>query len=286
MRARAWLWTLNNPNNNETVIDLENLFSTQDIVRYAIFQLEQGEKGTLHYQGYVELTRPQRLSWMKGNLLRRAHWENRRGTRVQARDYCQKEESRVEGPWEVGDWLAGGQGARTDITALKRRVTKGDNIRDIIFDDCSNHQQARFVQLLKGLSPIGKDYVAKEVRWYWGPTGTGKTRAAMQESSDDVWFANLDASWFDGYIGQKDVLIDDIRAKNWPYVLMLRLLDGYKLRLPVKGGFTIWEPERIWITAPLKPESLYAGQLEYNGSIEQLLRRITVTTKFIQLEQD
>lgn len=44
-----------------------------------------------------------------------AHWEPRRGEREDAREYCRKEQSRVRGPWESGDWAAGGQGARTDF---------------------------------------------------------------------------------------------------------------------------------------------------------------------------
>ncbi len=94
--------------------------------------------------------------------------------------------------------------------------------------------------------------------------------------------------WFDGYWGQKYAIIDEIRAKNWPYDLMLRLLDGYQVRLPIKGGFTIWKPEIIYITSPLHPRHLYKGQLEYNvdGGIDQLLRRITTITELVSSEEE
>lgn len=77
--------------------------SQSKYVRYAIFQLERGEStGRLHVQGYVEFKRPTRRSAAKlaiGNVT--ANVQERRGTRIQARDYASKEETRVSGPWSV-----------------------------------------------------------------------------------------------------------------------------------------------------------------------------------------
>jgi len=82
-----------------------------ECVRYCTGQLEEGEQGLhRHLQGYLELSKPQRLSWLKAQLSGTAHWEPRRGTREQARDYARKSDTRVEGPWEYGDWQAGGRG--------------------------------------------------------------------------------------------------------------------------------------------------------------------------------
>ena len=35
---------------------------------------------------------------------------------------------------------------------------------------------------------------------------------------------------------------------------MLRLLDRYYLRVPIKGAFTTWKPEIIYISCPRVPE--------------------------------
>ncbi len=121
------------------------------------------------------------------------------------------------------------------------------------------------------------EYEAKTVYWLYGETGTGKTRTAMEACpADNTWHATT-GQWFDGYWGQEYVIIDEFTAKNWPYDLMLKLLDGYQLRLPVKGGFIIWRPKTIYITARLCPSAIYAAQLDYHGGIEQLERRITQT---------
>ncbi len=269
MNRTYWTFTLCNPTNDETVFDLE---TTLEGCRYSVFQLEQGENGIIHYQGFIRLCRAQKQSYVK-KLLPRAHWEPVRSN-LACRRYCMKAETRLEGPWEQGIFKSA-QGKRTDLIDLKRRALKTSDPIISILSDTANNQQFRFIQNIRAIKPISKEYNQREVYWYHGKTGTGKTRKAYAESSEDYWLANLDGQWFDGYTGQKDVIIDDIRAKQWPYVLLLRLLDGYKLRLPIKCGHTVWEPERVWITSPLPPQTLFAGQLQFNGSIDQLLRRIT-----------
>lgn len=123
MASRSYVFTYNNPaiTAQEFISKIEALPD----VRYASFQLEQGEEtGTPHWQGYIELRRPQRISWMRNNVLE-AHYEKRQGTRQQARDYTRKADTRVEGPWEHGDWLAGGPGARTDLSGVAQACKSG-----------------------------------------------------------------------------------------------------------------------------------------------------------------
>ena len=103
-------------------------------VRYAIWQTEKcPETGRLHYQGYLELAKPMRIVAVKNLLpqLEGAHFEPRRGTRDQARDYCRKAETKIDGPWEHGDFGAGGQGCRTDLLAVKEAIDAGASDLDI-----------------------------------------------------------------------------------------------------------------------------------------------------------
>ena len=142
-------------------------------------------------------------------------------------------------------------------------------------------------QLQKAISILANELSEKQERtqvpkvlWYYGETGAGKTRTAVakckEEYGEDYWISNATGQWFDGYHGQKAVILDDIRSDTWSFSLLLRLTDRYKFRVPIKGGFVGWVPELIIITAPGNPREVYQNHStgEAWDGIEQLERRI------------
>lgn len=119
------------------------------------------------------------------------------------------------------------------------------------------------------------------VHYYFGKTGTGKTRGAIEEAifkygDGNYWVCQKTDQWFDGYRGQDAVILDDIRSNTWNFSNMLRLLDRYYLEVPIKGGHTRWIPREIWITAPGEPRDIYKNHAtgESFDDIDQLERRI------------
>jgi len=102
--AKHYVFTLNNP----LLSDADMLAALRDLsdhFSYCVFQREAGDEGTVHLQGYVEFNKKLRITQIAALLapLNGAHWEKRRGTRQQARDYCMKDDTRLEGhvPQEV-----------------------------------------------------------------------------------------------------------------------------------------------------------------------------------------
>lgn len=122
MALRAVCFTINNPTSDD--IDFP------DYVRYAVWQKEK--VSTEHIQGYAELKKPMKIGGLK-KWLPTAHFEPRMGSRDQARDYCMKQESRIAGPWEFGDWKTE-QGKRSDIAAVRDLVLAGGNKRKVLED--------------------------------------------------------------------------------------------------------------------------------------------------------
>lgn len=272
-RARNVCFTINNP----TDADKAKMIINEDIT-YLIFGEEVGEEGTPHFQGYCEFSKQFGLKKIKTLLGDRAHIEARKGSQKQAIDYCKKDGKFIE----LGELKE--QGKRNDLTGLKHQVTEGKSQIEVI-SHCENFQQIRYVEKLFEYKPLSPEYKKREVYWFWGPTSTGKTKAAydlVKERKQDFWVSTLSGSqWFNGYWGQPIAILDEVRAKDYPYGGMLRILDGYEVRMPYKGGFCIWNPDVVIITSPVKPEDCYNGQMEYNdGGIEQLLRRITEVREF------
>ena len=138
-RGRNWCGTLNNPGGD---VKVEAVLRACADVRYACGQREVGGvNGTEHDQFYVEFSTTYTLSAVRG-LLPRAHWEVRRGTKREARDYCRKEETRVpDTQWEIGCGSITEEGGKEleDLAVIQRRLAEEDgrrNLRGVPPDCC------------------------------------------------------------------------------------------------------------------------------------------------------
>lgn len=87
LRSRTWCFTWNNFGVEAHSILLNSKFE------YLIYQVESGSNGTQHLQGYVEFRSPVRLKALR-SLSSDIHWEVRKGTRLQAIEYCSKQKTR------------------------------------------------------------------------------------------------------------------------------------------------------------------------------------------------
>lgn len=262
MAARRFVFTLNNPASNE--ID----FARTPLIKYASWQLEKGASGTPHLQGYVELSRPQRFSYFR-DILAGAHFEIARGSPTQARDYTRKEDSRLDGPWEYGQFTDN-QGSRSDLMEIKRKLDEGmeiEQIADEHFGSWNRYRQSFIIY--RGYKQPKRTSKTK-VTVLFGPPGTGKSYYAHQRGP--VYMVTSKSyPWFDGYNGTDAVLFDDFYG--WvPFHHLLTLLDAYPTQVQIKGGFQNWNPKEIFITSNRSPEQWYKDE---NLEQRALMRRIT-----------
>jgi hypothetical protein len=103
--------------------------------KYLIYQEECcPNTGRMHLQGYVAFSTNRRFNSLKA-LMPTAHWEKRRGSHTQAKEYCQKDESNTD-PWrrfEGGDDsdIADVKGERTDILRVSESILEGSKVEDV-----------------------------------------------------------------------------------------------------------------------------------------------------------
>lgn len=118
--------------------NLDEAFSDAAI-RYVIVNIERcPTTQRVHWQGYMELTRPMRFTTIQQliPILGTAHFEPRFGTQDEAVSYCSKTETRIDGvnrPYVYGQ-RAPGQGYRSDLESLTEALVSGKSQREIAED--------------------------------------------------------------------------------------------------------------------------------------------------------
>lgn len=272
---RNYCFTINNPKYDDYMFI--QVLKSHKSFRYCIYSIEKST--TLHIQGYVEFTSPMRLTTLK-KLNMRAHYEPRKGTQLQAIEYCKKSDTHIDGPFEFG--TPSKQGNRNDIVNFKDDIKEGQSNQDLIDNYPSlvsrcpkfiNFVRSEFTYKSRAESILnnGRDVVV-----LWGPSGSGKTSFVYKLFDIDEIYSVIhgdgcvDTLWFDGYQGQKCLLIDDFYS--WiKFDFLLRLLDRYPIYVQSKGGSILFCSEYIYITSNQNPNDWYR-----NIDKSSLFRRISL----------
>lgn len=235
---------------------------------YLVMGLEQAETTKRkHIQGYVEFDTEVSFLTLKA-MYPQTHWEVRRGTALEASDYCKK-----EGKWsETGTLSNPHQGARQDIYDARNLALQGAPMSEIV-QVASSFQAIRMAEKIKEHTEIKRNWMPV-VHWLWGPTGTGKSRIAWAEAGDGAWCSSGNLRWWQSYDGQKKIIFDDFRGDFCALHVLLNILDRYPYQVEYKGGSRQLLADEIWITSPYHPSDAYKVTEDKREQMNQLLRRI------------
>lgn len=272
LKVRRYCLTLNNYTEEEKEF-LINVFHEAGPgipgVRYFIAGDEIGESGTPHLQCYIELCKPTRVQALK-NMLQsdRYHVESCKGSAEQNITYCSKE--KVLCTWGK----PGNQGQRTDIEQACATLRDSDSILQV-----AEEHPVAYVKFHRGLRSL-QQALAKprdwttELWWFYGETGTGKSRAAFEYCKNNeksyCFIGDPTLQWADPYSGEEVVIIDDF-ASDAPITRLLRICDRYPLQLPIKGGWVQFVARVVIVTSNFPIGSTYGQLSQYSA----LLRRVT-----------
>lgn len=239
-----------------------------DALDYLVGQLEAAPTtGEKHIQGFITLKAKKRLTWLKKNLDSEVHWEPAKGTAAQNRVYCTKEDSRVEGPWEFGEFVTQGRTKGLDkaIEMVKARATDTAIAEEI---------PAVYVRHYRGLQELRRalKITAEQRTWLpelwvvFGPSGSGKSRWAREAFPDAFW-KSAGTPWWDGYWGQETVVLDDFTGRFMPLTDFQHLLDGNPMQVEIKGGSVPMLARRIVITSNWRPDEWYSEKVDPARSV-------------------
>lgn len=221
-------------------------------MRYMVYQKEKCPKtGKEHFQGYVQFLLKKTMTSAKKALNdEKVHLDLARADSESNKAYCTKEESRIDGPWEFGK--SADQGTRTDLEAAAELAMK---------NDMKAIEPTTYVKFHRGLHALRNLHVTPETREIrvtviWGETGVGKSHMAHELAGKEAYWKPA-GQWWDDYNGEKTVVIDDFDPKENSESTVLRWMDKWPLRVPVKGGFVAYGCERLIMTSHYAPETWF-----------------------------
>lgn len=257
--SKHWCFTINNST-------LEDAFDVS-LADYVILGHEVGKEGTHHLQGYCAMKKRFRLSGMK-KLMPRAHLEIMQGTSQQASDYCKKD----------GKFHEYGILPQTGPAANKTKWEKAyEDAKLGKMDDIPKDMLVRYYHAFKRIRQDNPGDPADLEDtcgiWYYGPTGIGKSTRARKDWPN--FYDKPLNKWWDGYLGQPNILLDDVDQKHgeWLGHLLKRWTDKFPFSAEMKGTTIYIRPKKIIVTSQYRLEEVFCSDMLEQ---EALQRRFTV----------
>lgn len=274
-RNRAWSWTWNNP--SMTGDELKAVLQQDPRIQYCVFQLEQGEHGTRHFQGYVFMKNAVTMQAIKRLIHNTVHLEPSRGDPDQNKAYCTKDDTRIAGPWEFGELPQ--KGRRKDLERLRDAVLRDGLTQQQIIDTdlCSTllmYPKAYYT--LQAIRAKKQPKTKPEIWLLYGATGTGKSRLAREIAPNA--YEKPDGRWWDGYDGEQHVIWDDFDYQKYPIQELLKVTDRYGKKVEVKGSYVELTMTKLVFTSNTPPELWYQGETQEHR--DALMRRIDHIIEF------
>lgn len=248
------------------------------LASYIVWGAEVGDSGTPHYQGYVIFDRVLSLPQAR-SYLNRAHFEARRGTHRQASDYCKKDGNFVE--YGVLPSSAS-EASKTMWSTIIRDAEAGD------LDKIKEDYPAMYLRYLEKLRSLARPMVSilpeLENEWWYGPTGTGKSRKLWRDYP--IHYAKQLNKWWDGYDGEEVVAIEEWCPKNECTASLLKIwADRYPFPAEIKGGkLNRIRPKKVIVLSNYSPDQCFANVED----LEPIKRRFKVihfpmVTRFVSV---
>lgn len=291
-RLRNYVFTMNNPSaeHKQFFKDLEENWETSEMpLRYGIGQLEQGENETPHIQGYIELKSNRTFNSIKEFMPGNPHIEKRRGSAKQASDYCEKEDSRIQGD---NEW-------RFQFGVISQPGKKKDNIKDAIAlcdklaeedGELQDLEDQYPVQMTLHKNKLIDRFIEKKGRRhltpgnnviiFTGKSGSGKTTTAWKQYPNaykGVWPTG-GRWWWPNYKGEEVIIFDEYRG-NISYQQCLALFDIHPMSIEYKGGNRENVSTKVIITTIRDPKTWYPG-VEDKSELERRIQENAVIYDF------
>lgn len=295
-RYRGYTFTCNNYNNE----DEERIQSLK--YKYLIYGYEIGEKeNTPHLQGFIYFkdakTVSSTRSLLKGCDVRIAKYEIDKKYKISAAiNYCKKGEQSHEEWSKLGckgpNYGKNYKGYEDGIKPLtqKEKGERGDDFwreeRKLISEGRLDEVDDKlYITNIRNIKTIYRDEQSKKIKddteeemlWFYGKSGTGKSRYARAKYKNV--FLKMCNKWWENYEYESTVLLEDFDSDHKVLVHHLKIwADRYPFSCEIKGIGVKLRPKRIIVTSNYKPQDIWDKEQD----LEPILRRFRLV-KFTKI---
>lgn len=306
--ARSWFVVLSNPEDHgykgtpeEIVGTLKDEWIEGHPLRRGWWGYCISANGFRHVHMVLENSTAMRFSAVKKvYATANPHLEATKGSRKSVCDYIAKRPPYDEKGEEVIAFCSYGNiegfkkyslnNLKDTLAVIEELIDEGKTPTQIMEEDIRLRREEQLVR---------KCYMAKRYRetpplrkvkvvWHVGGSSTGKSytyvRLCEAYGEENVFFScdysNKCTATFEGYEGEKCVVLDEIKKGVIPYEILLILMQGYKTSIHCRYQNVYALYDEIHLTSIYAPEDIYDSVVDYENrktdNIEQLLRRISV----------
>jgi len=255
-RSRAWVFTLNNYDENDI-----NTLSTLEC-SYIIYGKEVAPStGTPHLQGYIYFTHARRHSALK-KLLK--WWiKAAKGAPDQQKDYCSKDGDVYERGTKPLSDVEKGQCEKERYKRAREYAAAGEF--DKIDDDIIIRHPGgiKYVHELAKRQRVVASKTELDNIWYWGDTGTGKSTRA--KTHGDYYLKNPADRNFDGYNYEPVVIYEDLDKDHKHQIAELKLITDYSpVQVKISYGYMKVCPRTVVVTSNYHPSQIWSDHTSLN----------------------
>lgn len=265
-RSCNFTFTMNNYPSTKLVDEIE--------CKYIVYGKEVGESGTPHLQGTIVFPSQRTLKSVIKKLPG-CHVEICKALQASI-EYCKKEGDFCERG--VAPLTQKQKGDDEQERWKSYRISAEQGNLDEIPEKVRATHYKYFYHCRDEQSKKRKiDDTEEQHEWYYGASGTGKSRKAREENPDA--YLKMCNKWWCGYEDEETVIIEDLDKKHDVLAHHLKIWgDRYPFMAEYKGGAKKIRPKKVIVTSNYHPSEIWDTQAD----LEPILRRFK-TTEFKQL---
>lgn len=264
-KFRNFTFTLNNWQDKPDLVRQLNAVSC----RYLVYGREVGEQGTPHLQGTVVFKNPKTESAAR-KALEGCHVEVC-ASLEHSIAYCKKDGDFEERGSQPCTQKEKGQAEKDRWKKILEAAEEG-RMDDIPYQVRFTHYKAINYHRAVGKNKRKLEDTEEQHLWYYGPSGTGKSRKARTDHPE-AYLKNCN-KWWDGYNDESIVLIEDFDKKHDVLGHHMKIwADRYPFHAEEKGGSTgNIRPRKIVVTSNWHPNEIWSAEQD----LQPILRRFKV----------